>query len=179
MSKEKNKLNKKVLVSILVVFFLFFGGFILMQEYKLNSGEEIYLKTVPVDPRDYLRGDYVILSYEIQSDDKVLNIINKYNLTNGDTLYFIIDKDEHNMGTLSDVSLDKPVDKLYIQGKVDTNSNTWTGTNIGIHKYFVPEGKGYQIERLRGDLDVLLSINSFGDAIIKDIYYNESKFEFE
>lgn len=31
----------------------------------LRNGKEVLLKTVPVDPRDLLRGDYVILSYDI------------------------------------------------------------------------------------------------------------------
>ena len=31
----------------------------------LRSGKEIVLETVPVDPRDLLRGDYVILSYPL------------------------------------------------------------------------------------------------------------------
>ena len=33
----------------------------------LRSGEEILLKTAPVDPRDLLRGDYVILSYDVST----------------------------------------------------------------------------------------------------------------
>ena len=31
----------------------------------LSSGQEVVLQTVPVDPRDLLRGDYVILRYDI------------------------------------------------------------------------------------------------------------------
>ena len=33
----------------------------------LRSGADIKLKTLPVDPRDLLRGDYVILSYPIST----------------------------------------------------------------------------------------------------------------
>lgn len=33
----------------------------------LRSGTDVRLKTVPVDPRDLLRGDYVTLSYDISS----------------------------------------------------------------------------------------------------------------
>ncbi len=33
----------------------------------LRSGTEVLLKTTPVDPRDFLRGDYVVLNYEISS----------------------------------------------------------------------------------------------------------------
>ena len=33
----------------------------------LREGTEVTLQTRPVDPRDFLRGDYVVLSYEISS----------------------------------------------------------------------------------------------------------------
>ena len=33
----------------------------------LRSGTEVLLKTAPVDPRDLLRGDYVILTYDIST----------------------------------------------------------------------------------------------------------------
>ncbi len=36
----------------------------------LRSGADIKLKTLPVDPRDLLRGDYVILSYPISTIPK-------------------------------------------------------------------------------------------------------------
>ena len=36
----------------------------------LRSGADIKLKTLPVDPRDLLRGDYVILSYPISAIPK-------------------------------------------------------------------------------------------------------------
>mgnify|MGYP001598691262 CR=1 FL=1 len=36
----------------------------------LRNGTEIKLKTLPVDPRDLLRGDYVILSYPISTIPK-------------------------------------------------------------------------------------------------------------
>lgn len=36
----------------------------------LRSGADIRLKTLPVDPRDLLRGDYVILSYPISTIPK-------------------------------------------------------------------------------------------------------------
>ena len=37
-------------------------GFITVKEFTLQTGEVVTLKTVPVDPRDLFRGDYVILS---------------------------------------------------------------------------------------------------------------------
>ena len=33
----------------------------------LRHGSEVTLQTRPVDPRDFLRGDYVVLNYEISN----------------------------------------------------------------------------------------------------------------
>ena len=35
------------------------------QEFLLRRGTVVLLESAPVDPRDLLRGDYVILSYKI------------------------------------------------------------------------------------------------------------------
>ena len=41
-------------------------GFVVREERIRATGRQIVLKAAPVDPRDLLRGDYVILGYEIQ-----------------------------------------------------------------------------------------------------------------
>ena len=40
-------------------------GMVAVQEYALATGRVILLETVRVDPRDLLRGDYLILNYKI------------------------------------------------------------------------------------------------------------------
>src|SRR5688500_4585292 len=42
-------------------------GFAGMREAAVRLGTEVILATVPVDPRDLFRGDYVVLNYEISS----------------------------------------------------------------------------------------------------------------
>ena len=39
-------------------------------EYQLEHGTEIRLRAVPVDPRDVLRGDFVVLRYPISVLDR-------------------------------------------------------------------------------------------------------------
>ena len=59
-------MNKKNLFVIIAIFWLvIIGGFVAYKEFTLKTGDEILLKTLPVDPRDLFRGDYVILRYEI------------------------------------------------------------------------------------------------------------------
>lgn len=37
------------------------------REWVLRTGRTIYLRTIPVDPRDVMRGDYVRVAYEMSS----------------------------------------------------------------------------------------------------------------
>lgn len=59
--------NKKltVFVGTILVFVAAAGGGILYFENIRTNGTQVILRTEPVDPRSLLRGDYVILDYEI------------------------------------------------------------------------------------------------------------------
>jgi uncharacterized membrane-anchored protein len=54
-----------ILVALLQTSFL--GYMIESRASILRNGVDVVLKTVPVDPRDLLRGDYVILAYDISA----------------------------------------------------------------------------------------------------------------
>ncbi len=63
-SRERLRMNPKKTFYLIVVFWLLiFSGFIAYKEYTLRTGTEVILKTMPVDPRDLFRGDYVTLNY--------------------------------------------------------------------------------------------------------------------
>lgn len=58
------------LIAAIVVALLqtaFLGYMIESRASILRNGVDVVLKTVPVDPRDLLRGDYVILAYDIST----------------------------------------------------------------------------------------------------------------
>jgi len=59
---------KKILSFWLIILFQIALLFVIIvrYEYVLNTGQEILMKTRPVDPRDILRGDYVILNYDLR-----------------------------------------------------------------------------------------------------------------
>ncbi|MFH0892095.1 MAG: GDYXXLXY domain-containing protein [Candidatus Falkowbacteria bacterium] len=166
---ENKTINKKILFTVLGLIFLVFLGLILVNEYKLNAGEEVILLTRPVDPRDYLRGDYVILSYQIETDEKVTNFIKENKLDRGDSLYVVLKKNEENIGEVEKVLRNKPEDgQIFIKGTIEEDFRTII--DLGIGKYFVPEGRGREIERLSGNLEVMVNITSGGEAKIKGIY---------
>ena len=56
---------KIILVLIIVLQILSLVGFVIYQENLKDTGTKIILQTIPLDPRDLLRGEYVELRYEI------------------------------------------------------------------------------------------------------------------
>jgi uncharacterized membrane-anchored protein len=55
----------KLLILVLALQSAWLLGTVAVQEHALATGKVILLETVRVDPRDLLRGDYLILNYKI------------------------------------------------------------------------------------------------------------------
>jgi uncharacterized membrane-anchored protein len=144
----------------------------------LQTGTEVLLRTQPVDPRDFLRGDYVTLGYDISS------------VAAGDLegtpyrrfLYVKIAPDVD--GFYKAVSAHaEPVavsgSEVLIRGNVDRYSACATGEQrifcgtirlrYGIESYFVPEGDGKAIEEARNQSKVAIvaAVMPSGRAAIK------------
>ena len=123
------------------------------------------LQTVPVDPRDLFRGDYVVLSYEISTLDR----IHGYGqVDEGDKIYVRLEKQD-DVWSAVEVSKSEPDDWYYfIAGDVKSTNDGRLWVEYGIEAYFVPEGEGLEIQRAH-DLKVRVSINESGKAIIKNL----------
>ena len=134
-------------------------GLIGDREYTLRTGTDVVLKTVPVDPRSLLQGDFAILGYEISAIPSTINI------RVGETVYVTLREGEEAWEGLH-YQLRKPSDgdEVFIKGVVDRPGNL----DFGIGTYFIPEGTGHLIERSR-DVKVLVSVDGRGKAVIKDV----------
>jgi uncharacterized membrane-anchored protein len=55
----------KLLILVLALQSAWLLGTVAVQEYALATGKVILLETARIDPRDLLRGDYLILNYKI------------------------------------------------------------------------------------------------------------------
>ncbi len=176
MTTTEKKPNFVVFLWIIGCIVLSFVGYIFINEYTLQVWEEIFLETRPVDPRDLLRGDYVILRYTIETDKKVIEFLSLNTLQQWDTFYIILWKDTEDIGYVQDVSLEKPSKQtLYIRTQLWKSWWWWDAINLGIWKYFVPEWTGRNIERVRSDMKVLIKVDSYGTAKIVELYYKWEK----
>lgn len=130
-------------------------------------GEEISLEVVPVDPRSLFSGDYVQLDYTISRLDlqKVPHDFNPERVKPGQPVYLSLTEQK---GVWEPASLTlashKVQNQTYLKGKVryiyeapdplaeqskerEPALTTLLSAEWGIEQYFVPEGKGLEIER--------------------------------
>jgi len=164
-------MSRKAFILIGLFWLLIIAGLVGGKEYTLSTGQDVLLRTVPIDPRDLFRGDYVILNYEISRLDisgLTTDIENPIRSV-GRNVYVALDiEDGH--GRATGVFAMKPPG-LFIRGKIRSLTESGIMTpGYGIESFFVPEGAGKVIERLRQDgFDVRVSIDRFGNAVIKSL----------
>jgi uncharacterized membrane-anchored protein len=143
-----------------------------VQEHALAAGQTILLETERVDPRDLLRGDYLILNY------KICNVpTNLFSPPVGKDLpagtkVFIALKPEGEFFAVAQASTKEfqpAPGELLVTGH--STWARWNRTNAvhveyGLEKYFVREGTGNP----RGKLTVQAVVSSSGRASIKQVF---------
>jgi uncharacterized membrane-anchored protein len=146
----------------------------------LRNGVEVTLKARPVDPRDLLRGDYVVLRYDI-SDLPAGTLADKPADGRGSTVYVKLMRKPD--GTSEAVSVHtEPVPvgdgEALVQGRVTGGTNCGVTRNefcrnlrikYGLERYFVPQGEGREIEDARNQdkVSIVAAVTPSGRAAIK------------
>jgi uncharacterized membrane-anchored protein len=150
-------MNKhKVFFGSVIFLVLVLVGFIFVQERIVSTGTQVILETRPVDPRDLFRGEYVILRYKIENDTLVNEEISNNDLTDGSSVYVRLAANDNQIASVAEVSMVRPdfSNGLWMRGEVDGRRVRFPD----LEQYFVPEGAGTPIERLRNDVYVKVSI---------------------
>jgi uncharacterized membrane-anchored protein len=135
----------------------------------LRTGVDVTLQTRPVDPRDFLRGDYVILDYEISTVPAgALKDLARRN----DTIFVKLAPNSN--GFYEAISAHAaPIDvaspEVLIRGRVVGSFGNTLRVRYDIERYFVPEGEGRELERARNQrkLTVIAAVAPTGRAAIK------------
>ena len=146
----------------------------------LRQGNEVTLLTRPVDPRDFLRGDYVVLNYEI-SNLPARELKDMPSQGRGTPVFVkLVHRPSGFYEAVSVHAEPVPVadGEALIRGRV-TYGATCGSTHrefcdrlqisYGIERYFVPQGEGREIERSRneGKVSVVAAVTPAGRAAIK------------
>jgi len=156
----------------------------------LDSPTRATFETVPVDPMDLLRGEYVILSYPFSDVGRRMTDGNTCSdgpplpagLTSGDIAYVVL-QDQGGTWAAAAIAETPPSlvgGQILLRGRV-LRVNEWSpdGTAgcrsarlaYGIESFFVPQGSGRAIEAAQrgGRVTVEVAIAETGEAAIRSL----------
>jgi uncharacterized membrane-anchored protein len=146
----------------------------------LRNGREVQLQTRAVDPRDFLRGDYVTLSYEIATVDAGALKDTAAPSRHPHVFVRVAPRADGTFGvlgvSLAPIAASAP--EAVLRGRVSYGANCGSESRqfcatltvgYGIDRYFVPQGEGREIEKARDQrkLIVVAAVTPDGRAAIK------------
>ncbi|SOC38266.1 uncharacterized membrane-anchored protein [Rhizobium subbaraonis] len=150
----------------------------------LRNGVEVRLKTVPVDPRDLMRGDYVTLSYPMSRIDGAL-VEGEVPKVSGRHLLFVRlapgpdglwDAREASFEALPAVSGTVVVRTLPFEFYAGSDGavGDFISVTYGIERFYVPEGEGRVLETARNAqaLEVVARVSPQGQMQVRQILLN-------
>ena len=152
----------------------------------LKSGREIAIATQPVDPRDFFRGDYVTLGYDIATyrSSDTASMPDLPNFRVGSIVYATISPAAAGAWTITNISAGYPekvsATDIVLRGRIRTlwrdesKSTSVVGLSYGIESYFVPEGTGQGIaDAVRAHkVEALVAVDGSGTAALKGLIIN-------
>ncbi len=144
----------------------------------LREGREVTLQTRPVDPRDLLRGDYVVLGYDI-SQLPAGALAGQPTAERNPVVFVKLAPDANGLYQAvsvhaAPVTVTAP--DVLIRGRVSYSCGSTSRTfcdrltiRYGLESYFVPEGEGNTLEQARNQqkLRVVAAVLPSGRAAIK------------
>jgi uncharacterized membrane-anchored protein len=172
--------NKKRNILLLILVLLqagFFLSWSIIEYSKLYNpkAKDIFVKTIPIDPRDFISGNYFILHYRFNNirefRRKAKNLYKKQN----NTIYATLEKKDKYYVPIY-VSHIKPQKIKKNQAVIKGKIKKYGRLEYGIEKYFINEGT--KEPNLRKDkIEVLLAVGTDFSARIKKLYVNDKEFD--
>jgi uncharacterized membrane-anchored protein len=162
----------KCFVFILALQALWLLGTVAVQEYALAHGRIILLETHRVDPRDLLRGDYLILDYEISDvpTNLFLPPVDK-DLPYGTKIFVALapgTNQFHKVVRASTNEFTPATNEVVLRGRSDERG--WSSNSVhvayGIENYYVAENTGNPT----GKLTVQAIVPPSGHPKIREVF---------
>ncbi len=153
---EKNTRLKLFLLSSVIIFAVI-NTMIYQKETQLKKSQEILLPLAPIDPRSFLQGDYMNLSYVLTND------LNKYyiehNLKTPSGGYAIVSINNRNIASFVKAYEGETLPQNQFKIKFHANK----GLSFGIENYFFEEGKAKIYIKARY---AMVKISPSGEAVL-------------
>lgn len=174
--------------------------------YTHVTGETVVLQTAPVDPYDFLRGYYQVLSYDISSSDNLSKLPGWGELVGGNSggylpqgksIYVVLEKPAGEekegkplawkpVGVSGQLPEDLPEDRIAIKGR----SNGWR-IEYGLETYYMPEDRRNDVNSDIGEAQneargedrqipfvVEVKVNSSGGAVPMSLWVRDRNYQF-
>lgn len=160
-------------------------GMVTSSMYPLIVGKEIQLKVRPIDPRDFMRGNYVALGYNFNtiSFKTVQNHLDTSRIyTHGTPVYLELVKKNKFYEPVAVWGQRPKGSKTVLQVIVHTYYDNYLRVNSGIDSYFTDAQQAKEIEeavRQRNPGDSLTNVwvsvmvTPNGQARIKELHYKK------
>lgn len=177
-----NKRTKYLILASLVPILILIGMTV-TPLYTIYKGEEITLQTIPVDPSDPFRGDYVSLRFEVE--EVPIKLVDKEIIAKKDEVYdvrvYVSLKEQDGVYVATRVSLDKPSEGIYLKGNLQYFGRAWDPVNqketeevafiqYSLDKFFVEDNTGTEWEKASAKGEILAKAKVFnGYAYLLDI----------
>lgn len=180
---------------------LVLAGMIGMRAYTLATGTRIRLQTLPLDPRDPLRGDYVNLRYEISELRSDRLELAPWSYRRDDVIWVVLAPGQPFWRAVAAGPRPQTPGpgQVQVQGRV-RYSGDWpdppapgrpppdhppppvlrrVGVAYGIESFFVPEGEGRKLERPQVRLEIEVAVDRFGRAAVARAFVDGQELRFE
>ncbi len=117
----------------------------------IKTGRTVTLQSVPIDPRDLMRGDYVRIRFAINRLDLALLAGGNESFRPDDVVYVTL-QDTGPAWTPVRASARLPAlqeDEAVIKGRVTAVNGRISTIDYGIDSYYFPEGRGREFSQAR------------------------------
>lgn len=137
----------------------------------LLTGETILVRVVPVDPRDFFRGDYVVLGYEFSRTPAAIDGLPGSGWQqewSGKTVYVtLVAEPDGKHWRAEKYSIYQPASGKYLRGRIAGHGRI----EFGIEAYYLQEGKGYEYENAVRDhrLSAEIAVTADGQAALRGL----------
>ncbi|MFJ7746322.1 GDYXXLXY domain-containing protein [Peribacillus sp. NPDC097295] len=149
-------------------------------------GEEIKIKTAPIDPTDLFRGSYVALGYEIESvaldqlDETVMTDFKSKYAGDYKNVYVTLQQGDDGQYNVDYVSKEKPEKALYLKGKLqipyDLESASSIHIKYGLDNFYAPKEKAMELEKSVSAKPAWAIVKvKNGNAVLKEIIVPKDK----
>ncbi len=165
-------MKTKLLFLVLALQCVWILGTTAVQEHALRAGRLVLLETQPVDPRDFLRGDYLILAYKISDIPwSLFSPPAAKELPPGAGVFVALVPGKNQFYEVARASAEPftpEPGQVLLRGAIGARWNNPASARVdyGLERFYVREGTGHP----NGKLTVQAAVPAGGRAIIKEVF---------